>query len=138
MLDHPLQRFVDAMSDQWQKDRAKYHMTLGKLIEELNAHPASTLVRHGDGGLGEAGSYRGYYCDLAFEPTPTPGTVADLLAEATAALGNTFEGYKGGDFVMDANTPLWVSEWGASSGIAIMGLAAFDGDLHVITKRIED
>lgn len=39
-------------------------------------------------------------------------TVADLTFALDLAIGETFEGYKGGQFVMRAGTDLWVSEYG--------------------------
>ncbi len=44
-------------------------------------------------------------------------------------LGRTLEGYKGGEFMMGRNTPLWLAEWGRC-GPAILGLS---DDGHVIT-----
>src|SRR5690606_4249490 len=57
-------------------------------------------------------SYRGYYEELAFEPAQDM-TVAQMLAAARRALGNTYEGYKGGHFTMGAGTPCWLATWGA-------------------------
>jgi hypothetical protein len=37
---------------------------------------------------------------------------AELLAECEAAMGQVFTGYKGGDYVMGALTPLWVATYG--------------------------
>ena len=40
-------------------------------------------------------------------------------------MGQVFIGYKGGDFVMGALTPMWISDYGTSSGTKIM--AVHDG-----------
>lgn len=37
-------------------------------------------------------------------------------------MGQVFQGYKGGDYVMGALTPLWVSTYGNSSGTKIMAV----------------
>lgn len=62
-------------------------------------------------GFGNAHSYRGYYADLAFEPKRYV-TVGSMLREARAALGQTFQGYKGGDFKMGACTDCWLAKYG--------------------------
>ena len=62
--------------------------------------------------LNSAHSYRGYYCDLAFELNDGMRLATELLTECKAAMGKTFGGYKGGDFVMDAQTPVWVVSYG--------------------------
>lgn len=98
-----LQALMDGMSAQWMTERASTQMTLGALIERLEALPKETRVN-----LGGAHSYRGYYSDLAFEPVDE-STAGDLLQECRDAMGQKFEGYKGGDFYMHAGVPVWVA-----------------------------
>jgi hypothetical protein len=106
-------------------ERSRYHLTLGKMIELLKGFDQDSVVLLPNGKtLGIPMSYRGYYSDLAFTEIEKQKTVAELLAQAEAALGQTFEGYKGGDFVMAEDTPVWISEYGNSSGIALMDLQA--------------
>ena len=107
-MTHPLQYMIDGLSAQWQKDRAKTQMTLGKLIAALEAIPGESPVAN----LRAAHSYRGYYSDLAFELAAGTRPAGELLAECREAMGAVFQGYKGGDFPMHANTPVWVSEYG--------------------------
>lgn len=73
-------------------------------------------------------SWRGIYRELAiqfeFDP-PADGeqtTVEDVLEEFKSAIGKTFTGYKGGDFVMGKNTPVWVARYGNSGNTAITGV----------------
>jgi hypothetical protein len=103
-----IQAMVDGMSARWQRERSETQMTLGRLIADLEAMPADTDVS----GLAEPHSYRGYYCDLAFEPTSGTVKAGALLAECKSAMGQVFTGYKGGDFVMGALTPVWVAHYG--------------------------
>ena len=112
-----MQALIDGMNAQFQKERATTQMTLGKLIAALEAMPADTDVA----GLEGAHSYRGYYCDLAFEPTAKPVKAAELLAECKAAMGKVFEGYKGGEFVMGDRTPVWIAEYG-HGGLKLVAL----------------
>lgn len=56
-------------------------------------------------------SYRGYYDQLAFAKE-SHTFVGDMLSQANSALGQSFEGYKGGFFIMSSDTPCWIAEWG--------------------------
>lgn len=103
-----IQALVDGMSAQWQRERAETQMTLGKMIEELEAMSPTATVPN----IGEAHSYRGYYSDLAFTHGEGERPAADLLRECRAAMGQVFDGYKGGDFVMGACTPVWIASYG--------------------------
>lgn len=104
------------MSAQWQKERAATQLTLGKLIDRLEAMPPDVRL-----GICDPHSYRGYYSDLAFEFTEMPVTIADALKMARECMGETFQGYKGGDFKMGRNTPVWLADWG-SCGHKIMAV----------------
>ncbi len=83
-------------------------MTLGDLIERLKKEPKENVIRK---GFGRAMSYRGDYSQLAFDPCENV-TVASMLEEAESALGKTFEGYKGGDFVMNEYTDVYIANYG--------------------------
>lgn len=102
-----IQAMMDGMSAQWMRERAESQMTLGKLIERLESMPPDVTVER----ISEPHSYRGYYSDLAFEPC---GMVAvkDVLEICRKAMGEVFEGYKGGDFQMGRNTPVWSASYG--------------------------
>ena len=63
-------------------------------------------------------------------------SVADLLETANSALDNTFTGYKGGEFFMGPDTPLWIAPYG-SCGPAIVGCEISDGALILRTKEID-
>lgn len=148
-----LQALFDGLSQQWQRERAESQMTLGDLIHELRQLPPLLEIE----GLGELQSYRGYYSDLAFSPTervyePDPERPGmrrfveervprvkahALLSICEAAMGQVFEGYKGGEFVMGAKAPLWVSAWGEASGQCLVRLAV-DADTGIcspVTKH---
>jgi len=83
-------------------------MKLGELITRLTQEdPAKVVAR----GFDSPHSYRGYYDELAFEPAESI-TVGAMLKAAMSAAGATFQGYKGGDFRMNAKTRVWLAEWG--------------------------
>ena len=83
-------------------------VTLGELIARLRHEPPAKVIAHGFGG---PTSYRGFYEDVAFIPAENVSIVIRLKM-AESAIGKTFTGYKGGDFVMDENTDVWIAEWG--------------------------
>lgn len=90
-------------------------MTLDELIAALEAaDPALRLPL----GFSHPHSYRGDYMDLAFEPTANV-TIGEMLADARAALGTTYQGWKGGDFLMEGWTSCWLAEEGTGGGETI-------------------
>ena len=106
---HPLQAMVDAMNAKAQVERTKVQLTLGDFIRQLEALPSDMQVRR----LYNPHSYRGYYCDLALESDEGVLVPAsELLATLKGCLGKVFVGYKGGDFPMHENTPVWVAGYG--------------------------
>ena len=114
-----MQQFIDQLLQGFQDERkASPQFSLNDLIDRLEELPQDMPIL-----LGEAHSYRGYYIDLAFAPlydTETR-TVKEALKEALLAHGKTFEGYKGGEFTMEGDTPVWYSHYG-TCGPAIMGI----------------
>ena len=127
-VDASMRDYMDATSEALLITRGRYHLTMGQLIDELRkCHNQDAKVRFPDGmAPGEARSYRGYYEDLAFEPgDPQRGwnvTVRQLLARCEDLIGSTMTGYKGGEYRILRDTPLWMSHWGEVSDIAITGL----------------
>lgn len=102
-----MQAMMDGFSMQWQKERATSQMTLGGLIKRLKELNPETLIK-----FNNPDSYRGYYDDLAFAPNET-GTKAELLlVECQNSMGKVFHGYKGGDYMMGENTPVWIANYG--------------------------
>jgi hypothetical protein len=114
---HPIQAMINGMNKAFQEERATSQMTLGKLIDCLASQKPDKQVT----GFGSLGSYRGYYDDLAFEPTADVETVGALLQRCRDAMGKVFQGYKGGGFQMGESTPLWISHYG-TTGERLMGL----------------
>lgn len=87
-------------------------------------------------------SYRGFYDHLCFMPDTSPGikTVGDFkesLKQATRK-GNIHYGYKGGDFTMNLNTPVWVDHYGGYAGYFIDKFKMDDtGKLKIILNQTE-
>jgi hypothetical protein len=88
-----------------------HYLGLGQLIARLKQEdPARVLPI----GFAEPHSYRGYYCDLAFEPRRNI-TIGEMLDAARSALGATYQGYKGGDYTMGDHTDCWIAAYGTDS-----------------------
>ena len=92
-------------------------------------------------------SWRGSYSELAlgyelagYDDSSSKydeNTMSKLLVELKSGVGKVFQGWKGGDFRMGNNTPMWVSNPGNGSHTALVD--AIDDVFRVIliTKWIE-
>lgn len=83
-------------------------MYLKELIEFLEQQDPSITVPM---GFSSPHSYRGSYDCLAFEPTENV-KVKDILKDAKDALGSVYNGWKGGKFLMDKYTHVYLARWG--------------------------
>ena len=129
---HPVAALLGALSKKWAEERSLTQMTLGELIEALEAMPPDAAI---DGLSCELISYRGYYSDLAIRPANGECAVRALLSACPDAMGECFDGYKGGDFYMTANTPMWVSAYGTASGDRLMGFNFASAPILPLTEK---
>ncbi len=97
-------------------------MILGELIKYLKAAKEKYNDAYCTFGFGEAGSYRGYYEDIAFDPK-IGVRLSEMIKSAEEANGKTFGGYKGGSYTMNLGSRVWIAEYGTSSTIS-----EWDGD----------
>ena len=69
-------------------------------------------------------SYRGFYDHLAigFTMSDEPRDLSDLAEECQRAIGQTFHGWKGGDYKMREDTPVWVANYGDCASWGISGV----------------
>ncbi len=133
-----MQAFVDALGKAARDTRSQYQLTLGGMIDALVKLPADMPIEYENGGHpSEPHSYRGYYSDLSFETGDGFSTVAQISAMLKSALGQTFEGYKGGDFTMGEDTPLWSSTYGTNSGKALMAVDVVDNRAVIRIRQID-
>lgn len=104
--------------------------SLGGLIDALKPFNGESVVECDFAGfvpdLESIGSWRGVYAHLAigFEQTHwiNRPTVAALRTALEAVVGNTYEGYKGGSYRMDRDTPIWMDNRGQATSTAIVGV----------------
>ncbi len=125
-----LQKLFDQISAASRLTRAQYHVTLGKLREFGEQYPEARFVlvdADMDEGvaksIGNPHAYRGYYADLSFEEVRETVRGRDIVAMCDHIAKTTFEGYKGGDYNYDDDTPIWVAPWGCT-GPALMNMVA--------------
>ena len=137
-------------------------LSLGDLIRALEAlpltfdtadgpHPKLIYFDFGETAPGRLTSWRGSYDELAItfndpdrpERTGYYGyvqtTAVDLLAMLKDALapGRTFTGWKGGEYRMTRDTPVWVAQWGQSSSTAVVGVREADTSIVIDTAWTE-
>lgn len=126
-------------------DRSIFQTTqLGSLIAALSKQPADNLVRFDFCGLVPRGvdSYRGFYDHLAIGWGPDQSAfeetkVAGLLAILRGAVGRSFSGWKGGNYVMREDTPVWVANPGQCDSTAIVGVESNSYMTVIQTQRVE-
>ena len=104
---------------------------LGELIEKLTQMDKTKIINQNklvwfdfcDLVPTTLDSYRGYYEDLAIGWSRDGEiTVTDLLARLRECVGKMFHSYKGGTYVMDLETPLWVANCGSSHSTMVVGV----------------
>lgn len=115
-------------------------MDLGTLTDIVLACPVGTIVMTDMGeSVSNPHSYRGYYEQLAVEPSGQENTLSEVFgAELDAVIGTELEGWKGGEFYMDTDTPVWLSHEGTYSGRAIIGAELRGNILVLITEEDYD
>ena len=116
-------------------------MTLGELIDTLKSFPKDYLVFIKPYDLIPDGfaSYRGYYDQLALNYDINGScTVEKLLKLAKQSVKKTFIGYKGGEFVMTKNTPVWISNYGNTSNMLLTKVESpFTGYVYIYGEYSE-
>jgi hypothetical protein len=108
--------------------------SLGELISWLSRCPSSATVRFSDGTIpGTFASSRGFYSELALSHDGTSEISADdLLASASACIGKTFTGYRGGHRIMSVNSEVWRDNYGEYTDTRIVGGNYCDGVATII------
>lgn len=132
-----MQELIDTIGRASAMTRSGYHLTPAKALEALESAVGDTKVFFDATDTGPTGphSYRGYYSDLAFE-SGAPPTVAEFKTTVNGTIGETYEGYKGGDFVMAGDTPLWSASYGCT-GRAIVGIIIAPERVTLVTKDVD-
>lgn len=125
-----IQDLVDHINEENRLERSKTQMTLGKLISLLESLPKDMKIQN----ITNPNSYRGYYSDLCFKLGDGILSIEELLSNLKYnCINTTFEGYKGGDFNMVADTPIWIANYGCI-GLKIVELK-YDNIFYFGTKE---
>lgn len=130
-----IESMLKVMRDTSQRHRVRSgQMTLGALIKALEPIDLEQSIEFCFGGLspGQFMSWRGAYEELGLDYTDSPVKTGDFLALCKEALGKEFHGYKGGDFVMTEDSPIWVSKYGVSGHAALVGV--IDTEIETILE----
>lgn len=119
-------------------------MNLGTLIDTLAEMPADALVRFDAGDVPQNFcSWRGVYRELSLNSRVWTGaavemTAGRLLELAREANGGTFEGWKGGDYVMDRATAVWADDEGEYRCRGILGVSLVNDTVILQTADLSD
>lgn len=117
-------------------------MTVDEMISTLERKNPSLQVRFDFGYFCPNGlhSYRGYYEQLAIgyeSEYPSKMNVGQLLALLRDAIGKVFTGWKGGEFTMHGDTPVWVSNDNEACGTGIVDIRHDSDCIRLITAHLE-
>ncbi len=152
--------FIKAMVASERKDRVteSNQMTLGELIAKLEGIPIrsgedeqSVVFDFGDTQPTTLSSWRGDYSELAigwtyrgYSPDGCPDhnglesvTLSGFISDLREAVGSTYMGWKGGDFLMGKSTPIWVANDGNSGNTGIADVYDDGWRVVLLTKYFE-
>jgi len=143
-----IQEFINNMNNQ-SKILSGKEYNLGNFIEDLKEYKDEFLqVEFDDGSIPKNfDSWRGSYCELALNYSKEGFClINELFRKAFNANGSMYEGYKGGEFIMDLDTPIHQANYG-EGGVTdeygnynykkIIGIQKKDNKI-IITTRIDE
>jgi hypothetical protein len=122
--------------------KVSVQMNLGNLIDVLERKDPTAKVDYAFGYFSPTFfmSWRGAYEELAlgyahwneigFDKRPT---VAVLLNLCNSADGETYQGYKGGEFTMDRGSRLWISNNGEACHSGLADVVEHDGSIVLVS-----
>jgi len=120
-------------------------LNLGQIIEKLKEQDQKETIMFDFGGYVpdmELDSYRGSYDELCVgykkQEWNKDQTVGDFLKACEKAVGNTYTGYKGGDFTMDEDTPVWVAQYSEATSTGIVDIRYCSHFVLIETKHCEE
>ena len=84
-------------------------------------------------------SWRGIYAELALNfvneesEKEKPLSITEFTKLLKGAVGKTYHGYKGGDFQMSRQTPVWVANYGNSGNTAVIDIVSDGYGVIIVT-----
>jgi hypothetical protein len=84
-------------------------------------------------------SWRGSYAELALNWSASENRmkVSEFISMLNDAVGKTFEGYKGGEYLMSRDTPIWVANEGNSGNTGVIGVLNQGYQVILLTSYTE-
>ena len=114
-----------------------------KVIEKYKSEP-TVIYDFGELFPTSIDSWRGSYSELALNYKEydnndkiQPMTITEFVKMLKGAIGSTYTGYKGGEFTMKKDTPVWVANYGYSSETAIIDIVDSEYNIILITALRE-
>ncbi len=119
-------------------------LTLGELILKLEPIVAKQKDRTDEATVhydfeylfpNSIDSWRGSYAELAlnYMVDGTPMKVTDFYNMLKETVGKEFTGYKGGEYIMSRQTPIWVANYSHSGNTAVIDVVDNDYVVVIIT-----
>lgn len=116
-----------------------YFPTVGRVLNAFeHAFPNDIVYVDVDGApmaLHHPHSYRGSFDELAFSVKPGTMTVGELRELLEGVLGQSFEGWKGGQYVMGHATPIHVADVGETGKPLGLRVSEYDRATGITTYR---
>jgi len=123
-------------------------LLLGQIIEKLEAIEDRQYLVYYDFEFAFPtilDSWRGSYCELALgfdfngyggslRKDPAAKNADELIEHLRSGIGETYTGWKGGEFKMNENTPVWVSNPGNNGHTAIVDVQVRDYRTLLLTQ----
>ena len=123
-----LQQLIDQKIKQARQERLLQNdqLTLGQIIQKIEGLADKTATIQYDFEYyfpKSIDSWRGSYDELALDIHSGGGnelTALQFIDILKEAIDNTYTGYKGGEFTMSEETPVWVANYGNSGNTAVV------------------
>lgn len=114
-------------------------MTIGELISLLETFNQGDDVYFDFCGTvpTHVSSWRGVYAEAALGWSERDGapTVAELIARLRSAIGQGFDGWKGGEFIYSKDTPIHIDNPGKWTSTEISGVVGSSFSVFLQTTR---
>ena len=147
---NPVQQLINKMNEQAKLYEGKEY-NLGNLIDDLEPYKDQDIPVIFDDGFvpGDFMSWRGRYNCLSLDYHQSDLVYTSSIAlynMAKCALNSPFEGYKGGTFIMDKDTPIYKAYYGECEAIRygkygivkIVGIEKESSKIILKTRLIEE
>lgn len=84
------------------------------------------------------GSYWGYYEDLALHYGQEPCHLGLFHQSVSDVVGTCVTGWKGGNYRVKRETPVWVANPSEAGGLALVGVERRESTVYLLTKIVDD